>query len=101
MHSMLIQVSMPTDTSIQSTAWNNYRSLASQAVTFSSQSKNVEVLVENVWLVNMRIDPLPRIFLCNTAHRLGIAFRLLPFADEPQWLPATPNAPTKSHRPEP
>jgi hypothetical protein len=49
--------------------------------------QGVERLSENVWLVNLRIDPLPLILLCNAAHRLGIAFRLLPFDDAPQWLP--------------
>lgn len=51
-------------------------------------SGGVEQLDDKVWLVNMRINRVPLGILVAGAHKNGVAFRLLPFADEPRWLSA-------------
>jgi hypothetical protein len=85
---MLFVATIPTDSSVQSQSWQNYRAFSADASNKLKQFSGAEPLAENVWLVNMRIDPLPLALLETGAHDLGIAYRLLPFDDAPQWLPA-------------
>lgn len=66
----------------------NWQALMGYVSNKLPQLSDAERLSENVWLVNLRIDPVPLGLLVAGAHEHGIAFRLLPFADEPQWLPA-------------
>jgi hypothetical protein len=55
-----------------------------------------ERLAQNVWLVAFHRSPSALAFLISSADARTIAFRILPLADEPQWLPDDPN---KDHIP--
>jgi hypothetical protein len=88
MHSMLFVGTMPTDQMVHSPAWQAWRAFSAYAANRLQQFADVERLAENVWMVNMRADPLPLALLVTGAHDHSIGYRLLPFADEPQWLPA-------------
>jgi hypothetical protein len=91
MHSMLFVVAVPTDNTTMSQSWQMYRGFIGYATNNLEPFSGVERLAENVWLVNMRIDPLPLALLGSAAHQHGIGFRLLPFAEAPQWLPDATN----------
>jgi hypothetical protein len=88
MHSILFVVAAPTDPNPHSPSQQNWLGFSGYISNKLQMLAGVERLGKNVWLVNMRIDPLPLGLLVAGAHDHGIAFRLLPFADEPQWLPA-------------
>lgn len=49
--------------------------------------KDAQRLGENVWLVNFRLSPSALSWLVSSAERAGIVYGILPFADEPLWLP--------------
>jgi len=89
MHSMLFVASVLTPSTAGDDPWKANQQLRDHVTNTARQYRGVERLADNVCLVNMRIDPLPLALLCNAAHQLGIAFRLLPFAEEPQWLPTS------------
>jgi hypothetical protein len=88
MHSMLFVAAAPDHGPRYSQIPQNWQAFIGYVSNKLPQLSGAERLSENVWLVNLRIDPVPLGLLVAGAHEHGIAFRLLPFADEPQWLPA-------------
>jgi hypothetical protein len=52
------------------------------------QAEGVARLAENVWLLNLKQSTEPFGQLVHLAQREGIAFGLLAFEREPEWLPA-------------
>jgi hypothetical protein len=48
---------------------------------------NVSRLAENVWLVNFQESPVPLSLLVCAADAHGVSYGILPFEDEPEWLP--------------
>jgi len=96
---MLFVVAMPTDKNIGGQAWNNYRGFMNYITNLIAQFSNVERLGDNVLLVNARNDLAPLARLVTSALDAGMPYRLLVFDDEPQWIPATPNAPPTSGHP--
>ena len=93
MHSMLFVAGPPTDQIAGSQSWQAWREFTGYVTNNVERLLGVEPLGVNVWLLNMRIDPLPLCLLGSAAHQHGIAFRLLPYADEPEWLPGKTNNP--------
>jgi hypothetical protein len=87
MHSMFFVAAAPIGGARYASIPQDWQAFVGYVANKLQQLSGVERLGENVWLVNMRIDPLPLGLLVAGAHEHGIAFRLLPFADEPQWLP--------------
>lgn len=47
----------------------------------------VDRLALNVWLVNFQKAPSALGFLISSAETNAIGYRILPFADAPQWIP--------------
>jgi hypothetical protein len=86
-HSMLIVIAMPDFQATVDVDYQKWRSFIGNADLKIAPMQGVERLSENVWLVNLRIDPTPLILLGNGAQQFGFGFRLLPFDDAPQWLP--------------
>lgn len=93
MHSMLFVATIPDFSLTSDRGFQNWEDFSAHATRTVGQSASVEQLARNVWLLNMRTDPLPLVLLGSAAHQRGIAFRLLPFADEPQWLPGKTSIP--------
>lgn len=50
-------------------------------------TQHVERLAKNVWLVNFQNAPYALGYLISYAERRSIFYRILPLADEPQWVP--------------
>jgi hypothetical protein len=46
-----------------------------------------DLLGENVWLLHLSVSLSPLGQLITACEHVGVAYRLLPFQDEPQWLP--------------
>jgi hypothetical protein len=88
MHSMLFVATAPASGPRYSQIPQKWQEFLGYVSNTLPQFSGVQRIGENVWLVNMRIDPVPLGLLVVGAHQHGIAFRLLPFVDEPQWLPA-------------
>lgn len=58
-----------------------------------------ERLGENVWMLHLAVSLTPLGQLIAGCERIGVAYRLLPFRDEPQWLPADqPQTPNLANR---
>jgi hypothetical protein len=93
MHSMLFVATTLTFERTTDPEFEKWRGFLGYAKNSIDHLAGVERLGENVWLMNMRIDPLPLILLGSAAHEHDIAFRLLPFDDAPQWLPDGSRAP--------
>ncbi len=50
-------------------------------------SEYVDRLAPNVWLVNFQKAPSALGFLISSAETNAIGYRILPLAEEPQWIP--------------
>ncbi len=92
MHSMLFVATAPISGGRYSPIPQNWQAFIGYVSNKLQPLAGVERLSENVWLVNMRIDPLPLGLLVAGAHEHGIECRLLSLDDEPQWLPAAPGS---------
>jgi hypothetical protein len=57
---------------------------------------NAERLADGVWLVNFRQSPAALSYLVCAAEARTISYKILPLADEPQWLPAADQNHNKS-----
>jgi hypothetical protein len=55
-------------------------------------------LAENVWLLDLTVSAAPLGLLVYQAETLEIPYGLLPFAEAPQWLPASYNPTTIQDR---
>ena len=51
-------------------------------------AKGVQRLAENVWLAEFASEPTSLAWLVVSAEKSHITYRILPFAEAPQWLPA-------------
>lgn len=49
-------------------------------------TKGVARIADNVWQVNFQIAPAALAALVLAADRQGLAYKILPFADEPRWI---------------
>jgi hypothetical protein len=87
MHSMLFVADVPSGPKYSQLP-QNWQAFTDYVGVKLKQLSGVERLGDKVWLVNMRINPVPLGLLVAGAHERDISFRLLPFADEPQWLRA-------------
>lgn len=54
----------------------------------TEKNSHVLRLAENVWLVSFHQSPAGLAWLTTLCEQRGIAYGILPLADEPQWLPA-------------
>jgi hypothetical protein len=86
MHSVIFHAIAPDDQ-----AAPNWRSFIGDVDGKLKPYTNFERLAENVWLVNLRVQPAPLGFLVARAHAFHIEYRLLAFDDAPQWLPDVPD----------
>jgi len=59
-------------------------------------AKGVERLAENVWLAEFASEPTSLAWLVVSAEKSHIAYRILQFADAPQWLLAGYHPTTKA-----
>lgn len=86
MHSALFVAAVPdADRGYQGRQeWMTYLHMLQSQVVIG---QGVVRLAENVWLVNLRHDPGPLAALAFQARAQNIAYGILPFDDEPQWLP--------------
>jgi hypothetical protein len=98
---MLFVATVPLSRTTADQTFQSWQGFAGYASNTIQPMSGVERLGENVWLLNMSIDPLPLCLLGSAARQHGIAFRLLPFPDEPQWIPAKTIAATTSHPSQP
>lgn len=57
-------------------------------VQIAARAQGVEKLAENAWLLNLQKDTTPLGLLIYAAVGRDVAYRILAFDDEPQWLPA-------------
>ena len=82
LHSILFVATIPNDRNQWQTVLNNLDQRA------HAPSDAIDLLAENVWL--LRLPPaLPALGdLISRCTQFGIAYRILPFDGEPQWLPA-------------
>jgi hypothetical protein len=87
MHSILFAATVP-DRNLPHAEHDKWRGFSDYASNKLELYTNVERLAENVWLVNLLVDPAPLGFLVAGAEEHQVAYRLLPFDVEPQWLPA-------------
>jgi hypothetical protein len=55
----------------------------------TENDKTVLRLAENVWLLNLQAAPASLGWLIVYAEQYGIAYGILPFAQAPEWLPAS------------
>jgi hypothetical protein len=85
MHSAIFVAVEPTT---QSQEWFGFLDDADKTV---HTTQHVERLGKNVWLVNFQNAPYALGYLISYAERHAISYRILPLADEPQWIPAGPN----------
>ena len=85
MHSAIFVAVEPTT---QSQEWFGFLGDADKTV---HTTQHVERLGKNVWLVNFQNAPYALGYLISYAERHAISYRILPLADEPQWIPAGPN----------
>jgi hypothetical protein len=81
MHSALFVAAEPTTPSQD---WYDFLGDADKTV-YTTQ--HVERLAKNVWLVNFQNAPYALGYLISFAERRSISYRILPLADEPQWVP--------------
>src|ERR1700681_4471709 len=82
MHSALFVAGIPDINHYQ--GWTGF--LGAIMPKFRSK-ENAKRLSENVWLVNFHKSPSALSWLVTSAERHGIPFGILPFDEEPQWLP--------------
>lgn len=80
LHSILFVASFP-DRDID---WEAFTQEVDKKV---SQARNVARLAENVWMIDLTISVAPLGWLVAVAEQKAISHGLLPFDDEPRWLP--------------
>jgi hypothetical protein len=85
MHSVLFAATIPEDPQ-HANRWEGFVGYANNKLP---PYKNVERLAENVWLVNIQISPAPLGFLVAGAEENRVAYKILSFDAEPQWLPVS------------
>jgi hypothetical protein len=64
--------------------WNGFNGALAQPLR---HDEDIQRLAENVWLVSFQKSPRTLSWLVVSAERHGIAYGILPFDAEPQWLP--------------
>jgi hypothetical protein len=82
MHSALFVATIPTDDKGQV----NWRAFQGELDAKLRNAKTLERLAENVWLAGFASDPSSLAWLVVSADKWGFAYRILPFAEAPQWL---------------
>ncbi len=82
MHSALFVATIPKP------AINDWRSFLMGIKSFLVPSENVLRLAENVWLINVSASPSPLGFLISLAVQNSIDYGIIPFQQQPEWLPA-------------
>jgi hypothetical protein len=87
MHSAIFAVEIPN-----TGAWQNVKALwglplRSDQPSALDDKENVRRLAENVWQVNFQTNPAALATLIYGAEKFGLAYKILPLADAPQWLP--------------
>ena len=65
--------------------WRNFLTKAKVGIR---KFPNVSRLSENVWLVNLQENPASLAYLVSAADAVGVSYGILPFQDEPEWLPS-------------
>jgi hypothetical protein len=50
-------------------------------------TQHVERLAKNVWMVNFQKAQSALGFLIYFAETNGVSYKILPFVEEPQWIP--------------
>lgn len=94
MPSVVISIEMPPDTYDTSVpqAWHNFiadvDNLRREKPQHLDKQKGVLRLGENVWRVSVHENPSAFARLIFQADQYRLAYKILPLADEPQWLPA-------------
>lgn len=81
MHSMLFAATIPSNNDV----WETF---LGRVAAKTKDAKSMKRLAENVWLVNLIESPGPLGYLISFAHETKVAYGLLPFEREPQWLPS-------------
>jgi hypothetical protein len=81
MHSALFVAQMPYQ---ERQNWTGFLTAIDEKL---KGPKSAGRLAETVWLVNFQASPSALCWLVTSAERHGIAYGIVPFADEPQWLP--------------
>ena len=81
LHSILFVASIP-DRDI------DWKAFALDVEAKLRQEQNVVRLAENVWMIDLTKSVAPLGYLVALADTKGVSYGLLPFVDEPQWLPA-------------
>lgn len=85
LHSALFVATIPDDRSRWSNVINNLDRQAHQP------SAAIERLADNVWLLRFP-EALPALAdLISRSTQFGVAYRILPFGAEPQWLRGDPS----------
>jgi hypothetical protein len=90
MHSALFAATQPMN---RGSDWPTFVADADRNQTITG---NAERLADGVWLVNFRRSPAALSYLVCAAETRAIPYRILPLADEPQWLPAADQNRNKS-----
>jgi hypothetical protein len=83
MHSALIAVEIQSEQ-----AFLVFMAAANKA----KEMKGVSRLADNVWQVNFQLAPAALAALVLAADRQGLAYKILPFDAEPQWIQGNPNS---------
>lgn len=81
MHSALFVATIPPET-------GDWCQFLDDARTKLERSRGAVRLAENVWLLNFQASPAALGWLIALAEQKAIAYGVLPFEREPQWLPA-------------
>jgi len=81
MHSAIFVATEPTSPS------QHWHELLTEVDKTVDTTQHVERSAKNVWLVNFQNAPYALGYLISYAERRSISYRILPLADEPQWIP--------------
>jgi hypothetical protein len=81
MHSALFVAKIP---GLERHNWAGFLGAVAQHLR---DEKSAMRLAENVWLVNFQASPSALSWLVTSAERHDTTYGILPFVDEPQWLP--------------
>jgi len=82
MHSVIFYAKLTN----QRTDWSHFLAYVDKK---TEKDSSVVRLGENVWLLNLSERPAALGWLIGAAEQHGIAYGILPFAQAPEWLPAS------------
>jgi hypothetical protein len=79
--SALFTASIPDNGS----TWENFLGTLYQAI--QKHEEQFSRISENVWILDLKSSMAPLGFLIAACERYAIPYGIVPFDDEPQWLP--------------